>query len=134
MKYQGRLPVAVSGPFVVAGCGDQASLVLERLAKERLLGTSLDASVERGRAQFLERLRPPMGHNAPTHAGEIAIAFVLDNNVHRVGGADIVARLQIVRWRFDRQPIEPHNLVPREFVREASAHFLNRRAPIAGSL
>ena len=49
-----------SHPFVVAGHRDQAPPVLERLAEERLRSDSLDARVERGQAQFLQRLIPPI--------------------------------------------------------------------------
>jgi hypothetical protein len=64
---------------------------------------------------------PPRRHESPPHADEVAIALALCDHIHRIGGADVEARRQIVR-RFDRQPVEPHDLFPGQPIRETPAH------------
>jgi hypothetical protein len=39
--------------------------------------------------------------------------------IYRIGGADFVARRQIVRRCFHRQSMHPHDLIPRQLIREA---------------
>ena len=99
--------------------------MLERLAEERLLGDGFGPRVERRELEFLERLRPPIGHQAPAHGHAVALVVALDHHVDRVGGADVVARLRVARRRVERQPIEPHDLGPGQPVGEATAHERN---------
>ena len=76
------------------------------------LSTTVSARALNARLQFLEGLRPPRRHESPPHADEVATAVALGHYIHRIGGADIVSRPQIVRRRLDCQPIEPHEALP----------------------
>ena len=53
---------------------------------------------------------------------KLALTVVLYNRVHRIGWADVVARLRIPRRLIERQSVEPDDLFPRQAVGEASAH------------
>ena len=97
----GLLPALEQHGRLQLGEGKQAQLLAVSAATiDRILGDG--AGVECRRLQFLEGLRPPRRHESPPHAHELAIAVALGQHIHRIGGADIVARRQIVRRRLDR--------------------------------
>ncbi len=103
--------------------------MLERFAEERLCGDRLDAGVERGEAQFLQRLVPPIRHQSPTHLHQLAVAFVRDDGIHWVGRADVEAGLHIGNRRRNGQPIQLLDLLPRVVLGRTSAHSNVPTAP-----
>src|SRR6266849_7505988 len=67
------------------------------------------------------------GLNAPRRwvVGSLALTYMLDNRVRRIGRTGIETRLKVWNRRRRRQPIERVNLLPRVVVSEPSAHVGN---------
>ena len=85
----------------------------------------LDARVEGREPQFLQRLAPPVGHQAPAHWDQIAPALIRNDDISRVGRTDVVDRLEIRNGRWHRQPVKRVDFLPRVFSGETAAHRVN---------